>query len=224
MARHAARPDRDRLARARGSADRGDPRAAAGGRRRRTSESAWITAGLAIGKAAIFLVPHAVRRRSRSCPPCSPASCTRVRASSRCSSRSPSRSARRSPRRTTSGVSLALGAFVAGVVVGESPFSHQIGADLLPFREAFAVMFFVSVGMLVNLDDVAAHWDRVLIAVRAHRRRQGADLGRARVPAAMFRPHRHRPRGRARSDRRVLVHPRAERRSPSGSSTAGSTR
>jgi len=62
-------------------------------------------------------------------------------------------------------VSLALGAFVAGVVVGESPFSHQIGADLLPFREAFAVMFFVSVGMLVNLDDVAAYWDRVLIAV-----------------------------------------------------------
>jgi CPA2 family monovalent cation:H+ antiporter-2 len=36
---------------------------------------------------------------------------------------------------------------------------------LLPFREAFAVMFFVSVGMLVNLDDVVAHWDRVLIAV-----------------------------------------------------------
>jgi CPA2 family monovalent cation:H+ antiporter-2 len=62
-------------------------------------------------------------------------------------------------------VSLALGAFVAGVVVGESPFSHQIGADLLPFREAFAVMFFVSVGMLVNLDDVLAHWDRVLIAI-----------------------------------------------------------
>ena len=62
-------------------------------------------------------------------------------------------------------VSLALGAFVAGVVVGESPFSHQIGADLLPFREAFAVMFFVSVGMLVNVDDVVAHWNKVLIAI-----------------------------------------------------------
>jgi CPA2 family monovalent cation:H+ antiporter-2 len=62
-------------------------------------------------------------------------------------------------------VSLALGAFVAGVVVGESPFSHQIGADLLPFREAFAVMFFVSVGMLVSLDDVVAYWDRVLVAI-----------------------------------------------------------
>jgi monovalent cation:H+ antiporter-2, CPA2 family len=48
------------------------------------------------------------------------------------------------------GVSLALGAFVAGAVVSESPLSHQVGADVLPFREAFAVLFFVSVGMLVN--------------------------------------------------------------------------
>lgn len=48
------------------------------------------------------------------------------------------------------GVSLALGAFIAGVVVSESPFSHQVGADLVPFREAFAVLFFVSIGMLVN--------------------------------------------------------------------------
>lgn len=48
------------------------------------------------------------------------------------------------------GVSLALGAFVAGVVVSESPLSHQVGADLFPFREAFAVLFFVSIGMLVN--------------------------------------------------------------------------
>ena len=48
------------------------------------------------------------------------------------------------------GVSLALGAFVAGVVVSESPLSHQVGADVLPFRDAFAVLFFVSIGMLVN--------------------------------------------------------------------------
>jgi CPA2 family monovalent cation:H+ antiporter-2 len=48
------------------------------------------------------------------------------------------------------GVSLALGAFLAGVVVSESPLSHQVGADVLPFREAFSVLFFVSVGMLVD--------------------------------------------------------------------------
>jgi CPA2 family monovalent cation:H+ antiporter-2 len=48
------------------------------------------------------------------------------------------------------GVSLALGAFLAGVVISESPLSHQVGADVLPFREAFSVLFFVSIGMLVN--------------------------------------------------------------------------
>jgi CPA2 family monovalent cation:H+ antiporter-2 len=48
------------------------------------------------------------------------------------------------------GVSLALGAFIAGVIISESPFSHQVAADLVPFREAFAVLFFVSIGMLVN--------------------------------------------------------------------------
>ena len=61
------------------------------------------------------------------------------------------------------GVSLALGAFVAGIVVGESPFSHQIGADLLPFREAFAVVFFVSVGMLVDPWYVLAHWHQLAL-------------------------------------------------------------
>ena len=61
------------------------------------------------------------------------------------------------------GVSLALGAFVAGLVVGESPFSHQVGADLLPFREAFAVIFFVSVGMLVDPQLLAHQWGKVII-------------------------------------------------------------
>ena len=48
------------------------------------------------------------------------------------------------------GVSLALGAFLAGVVLGESAISHQIGAEVVPFRDVFTVVFFVSVGMLVN--------------------------------------------------------------------------
>src|SRR5687768_13812446 len=48
------------------------------------------------------------------------------------------------------GVSLALGAFVAGVVVSESPLCHQVGAAVLPFREAFAVLFFGSFVMLGN--------------------------------------------------------------------------
>lgn len=48
------------------------------------------------------------------------------------------------------GVSLALGAFVAGAIISESHLSHQVGADVFSFREAFSVLFFVSVGMLVN--------------------------------------------------------------------------
>ena len=60
------------------------------------------------------------------------------------------------------GVSLALGAFIAGVVVSESPYSHQVNAELLPFRDTFAVLFFVSVGMLVNPFDLVGHWREVL--------------------------------------------------------------
>jgi CPA2 family monovalent cation:H+ antiporter-2 len=48
------------------------------------------------------------------------------------------------------GLSLALGAFVGGIVVSESDQSQQAGAEIIPFRDLFAVLFFVSVGMLVN--------------------------------------------------------------------------
>ena len=44
--------------------------------------------------------------------------------------------------------SMALGAFLGGMVVGKSKLSHQAGEDLLPLRDAFAVLFFLSVGML----------------------------------------------------------------------------
>ncbi|MFO1075138.1 MAG: YbaL family putative K(+) efflux transporter [Geminicoccaceae bacterium] len=48
------------------------------------------------------------------------------------------------------GVSFALGAFFAGVVLNESDLSHQAAADSLPLQDAFAVLFFVSVGMLFD--------------------------------------------------------------------------
>lgn len=48
------------------------------------------------------------------------------------------------------GVSFALGAFLAGVVISESDLSHQAAADALPLQDAFAVLFFVSVGMLFD--------------------------------------------------------------------------
>ena len=51
-----------------------------------------------------------------------------------------------------SGLSLALGAFVAGLVISESEFSHQIVADILPLRDSFSGIFFISIGMLLNID------------------------------------------------------------------------
>ena len=60
------------------------------------------------------------------------------------------------------GVSLALGAFLAGVVIGESDIHHQVGAEVVPFRDFFSVLFFVSVGMLVDPAVVAANIGKVL--------------------------------------------------------------
>lgn len=48
------------------------------------------------------------------------------------------------------GISFALGAFFAGMIMRESSFSHRAAEESLPLREAFAVLFFVSVGMLFN--------------------------------------------------------------------------
>lgn len=48
------------------------------------------------------------------------------------------------------GVSFALGAFFAGMILNESEFSHQAANETLPLRDAFAVLFFVSVGMLFD--------------------------------------------------------------------------
>ena len=55
------------------------------------------------------------------------------------------------------GASMALGAFLAGMVVGQSPVSQQAAADALPLRDAFAVLFFASVGMLFDPRFVVDH-------------------------------------------------------------------
>lgn len=49
------------------------------------------------------------------------------------------------------GLSLALGAFFAGLIISESEYSHQANANILPFREIFISFFFVSVGMLLDM-------------------------------------------------------------------------
>lgn len=48
------------------------------------------------------------------------------------------------------GLSLALGAFIAGLAISESEYSHQVMGDIIPFRDAFLSLFFISVGMLLD--------------------------------------------------------------------------
>ena len=60
------------------------------------------------------------------------------------------------------GVSFALGAFFAGMLLNESELSHKAANDSLPLRDAFAVLFFVSVGMLFNPNILVAHPLQVL--------------------------------------------------------------
>jgi CPA2 family monovalent cation:H+ antiporter-2 len=65
------------------------------------------------------------------------------------------------------GLSLALGAFLAGVVLADSEYGHQAFADMLPLREIFTSLFFVSMGMLLDLRVVAESPGTVLVLVGA---------------------------------------------------------
>ncbi len=66
----------------------------------------------------------------------------------------------------TLGLSLALGAFLAGLIISESEYSHHIFAEILPFRDYFASIFFISIGMLLQTAYFLAHWP-VLLAMTA---------------------------------------------------------
>jgi len=63
------------------------------------------------------------------------------------------------------GASMALGAFLAGMMVAQSPVSHQAAADALPLRDAFAVIFFVSVGMIFDPMSLIEHPLLMLISL-----------------------------------------------------------
>jgi CPA2 family monovalent cation:H+ antiporter-2 len=63
------------------------------------------------------------------------------------------------------GLSLALGAFLAGLLISESEIGHQVLGELVPLRDVFAGLFFISVGMLVDPFFVLAAWPLVLAAV-----------------------------------------------------------
>ena len=105
-------------------------------------------------------------------------------------------------------VSMALGAFLAGMVVGRSEYSLRAASEALPMRDAFAVLFFVSVGMLLDPGALFTAPGLVAGALRHRARRQAAGGAAVRVGTALPVSGRVDRRHRAGPDRRVLVHPR----------------
>ena len=65
------------------------------------------------------------------------------------------------------GLSMAMGAFVAGVLLSESTFRHQLEADIEPFRGILLGLFFLGVGMSLNLAVIAQAWPLILLLVVA---------------------------------------------------------
>lgn len=63
------------------------------------------------------------------------------------------------------GLSLALGAFVAGMLISETQYKHQVEEDIKPFRDVLLGLFFITVGMLLDLRLVLQHWWVVLALV-----------------------------------------------------------
>ncbi len=65
------------------------------------------------------------------------------------------------------GLSLALGALLAGLIISESEYSGQAIGNIIPFRDVFTSFFFVSVGMLLDLQFLILHWPLILVLVMA---------------------------------------------------------
>jgi CPA2 family monovalent cation:H+ antiporter-2 len=61
-----------------------------------------------------------------------------------------------------SGMSLSLGAFVAGMMISEGPYGRQVTSDIMPLRDNFLGLFFASVGMLLDLHFVGSHFFTIL--------------------------------------------------------------
>ncbi|MFM7207350.1 MAG: cation:proton antiporter [Planctomycetaceae bacterium] len=80
------------------------------------------------------------------------------------------------------GLSLALGAFLAGLVLAESEYGHQAFTEVLPFRDTLSSLFFVSVGMLLDIRFVADHAALVAVTVLAI---MGGKVMMTAVPAVL---------------------------------------
>ncbi len=60
------------------------------------------------------------------------------------------------------GFSYSLGAFLAGMIIAETRYKHQVEADLIPFRDLLLGIFFITVGMQIDFSIIAAHYDTIL--------------------------------------------------------------
>ncbi|HEY8942733.1 MAG TPA: monovalent cation:proton antiporter-2 (CPA2) family protein, partial [Polyangiaceae bacterium] len=63
------------------------------------------------------------------------------------------------------GLSMAMGAFLAGVLLSESTFRHQLEADIEPFRAILLGLFFLAVGMSLDVPVVLSHWQMITVGV-----------------------------------------------------------
>jgi glutathione-regulated potassium-efflux system protein KefB len=75
-----------------------------------------------------------------------------------------------------SGLSMAMGAFLAGVLLSTSTFKHQLEADVEPFRGLLLGLFFLAVGMSLELDVVARNWQIIAVSVVAYMLVKGAAI------------------------------------------------
>lgn len=66
---------------------------------------------------------------------------------------------------SVAGLSLALGAFIGGMLISETPYRHQVEADIRPFRDVLLGLFFVTIGMLLDIGYVLRHLPWVLLAL-----------------------------------------------------------
>ncbi|CAN1488900.1 KefB Kef-type K+ transport systems, membrane components [Methylophilaceae bacterium] len=67
----------------------------------------------------------------------------------------------------SAGLSYALGAFIAGMLISETKFRYQVESDIAPFRDILLGLFFISVGMLLNLQQIVANLGVVLLILMA---------------------------------------------------------
>ena len=63
------------------------------------------------------------------------------------------------------GFSYTLGAFIAGMLIAETEYKHEIEADLTPFRDILLGLFFITIGMQINFEVILAHYGLILLAI-----------------------------------------------------------